>query len=132
MTVKYGTAARNAKADAFTALLNGGALEIRSGAAPTNPGDADSGTLLGSKTFGSPAFGAASTGVATANSFTGGTAVASGTAAHFRAKSSGGTVQMQGTVTATGGGGDLTIDTTTIVSGGTFNVTSLTYTEPAS
>lgn len=132
MTVKYGVVSRNAKADAHCDLLNGGTREIRTGSPPTDPADADSGTLLGSKTYGSPAFGAASGGTATANAMSGGTAVASGTAGHFRDKTSGGVVVDQGTVTATGGGGDCTIDTVTIVSGGTFTLGSITYTEPAS
>jgi hypothetical protein len=43
---------------------------------------------------------------------------------------SGGTVcHMQGTVTATGGGGDMTIDNTSIASGQSVTVTGFTLTE---
>lgn len=39
------------------------------------------------------------------------------------------TIQM-GTVTATGGGGDATIDNTSITSGQTVKITSWSFTEP--
>ena len=53
---------------------------------------------------------------------------ASGTATFFRLTTA--THIIQGTVTATGGGGDLTLDTTTLVSGGTFSVTGGSITFP--
>lgn len=42
---------------------------------------------------------------------------ASGTAGHFRLKQSGGTAVIDGTVTATGGGGDMQLGSTTITTG---------------
>jgi len=52
---------------------------------------------------------------------------ATGTAAHFRIYASDGTtVHMQGTITATGGGGDMTLDNTSIASGQTVTITSFT------
>jgi hypothetical protein len=57
------------------------------------------------------------------------TAIATGTAAHWRLYASGGTTcHSQGTVTATGGGGDMTVDNTSFASGQTFNVTAFTRT----
>lgn len=54
---------------------------------------------------------------------------ATGTAAHFRIYASDGTTaHMQGTVTATGGGGDLTLDNTSIASGQSVTITSFTLT----
>lgn len=132
MTVKLGTSARNAAADAIAALLNNGTFELRTGAPPTNPGDADSGTLLGAPTFGATAFGSASTGVATANALGDDTAVASGDAGHFRAKSSGSTVIAQGTAGNSGDSPDFTLDNKAIVAGGTISVSALTLTVPAS
>jgi hypothetical protein len=54
---------------------------------------------------------------------------ATGTAAHFRIYDSGGsTCHAQGTVTATGGGGDMTVDSTSFTSGQQFTVTTFTLT----
>ena len=127
--MKIGTAARNAIVDAFCALLDGGTITIRTGAAPTNPSDADSGTLLATLGFSSPAFGASSSGTATANAISSDTSVdASGTAAHFRMKSSGGTCHAQGTVNTSGG--DMNFNTVAFVAGGTCSISSLTVTQP--
>lgn len=58
------------------------------------------------------------------------TGLAGGTAGYFRIVDSAGTTcHLQGTVTATGGGGDMTIDNTSIASGQTVNVTSFTLTD---
>jgi hypothetical protein len=54
---------------------------------------------------------------------------ATGTAAHFRIYDSGGTVcGVQGTVTATGGGGDMTVDSTSFTAAQSFSITSFTLT----
>ena len=54
---------------------------------------------------------------------------ATGTAAHFRIYASDGTTcHAQGTVTATGGGGDLTVDNTSFASGQSFTVTTFSLT----
>lgn len=52
---------------------------------------------------------------------------ASGTAGHFRIKV-GATCHMQGTCTATGGGGDMTIDNPALVATQQFNVIGFTLT----
>ena len=55
---------------------------------------------------------------------------ATGTAAHFRIYDSGGTTcHLQGTVTATGGGGDMTVDNTSFASGQSFTINSFTLTD---
>ncbi len=55
---------------------------------------------------------------------------ATGTAAHWRLYASDGTTcHAQGSVTATGGGGDLTVDSTSFVSGQPFTITGWTFTE---
>lgn len=129
--MKISTAARNAMIDALTALLDGGTIEIRTGAAPTNPSDADSGTLLATLTFANPAFGAGSSGVATAGTITpDSNTPATGTAAHFRMKASGGSVVAQGSVSTSGA--DMNFNTTSFVAGGTCSITSGTLTQPAS
>ena len=55
---------------------------------------------------------------------------ATGTAAHFRLYDSAGTTcHLQGTVTATGGGGDMTVDSVSFTAGQQFTVTSFTLTD---
>jgi hypothetical protein len=54
---------------------------------------------------------------------------AAGTAAHYRIYASDGTTaHLQGTVTATGGGGDLTVDNTSFAAGQSFTITSYSWT----
>lgn len=137
MTLQIGVSARNGGCDGVVDRIDDGAgagtLEIRTGAPPATPATADSGTLLATLTFSDPAFGSASTGVATASSITSDTNVDnSGTAGHFRIKDSNGVVIMQGTITATSGGGDMEFNTVSFVAGGTAAVTSMTVTLPAS
>jgi hypothetical protein len=53
-----------------------------------------------------------------------------GTAGHFRIYDSAGTVcHIQGTITATGGGGDLEVSSTAFSSGLSFTITSFTLTD---
>jgi hypothetical protein len=55
---------------------------------------------------------------------------ATGTAAHFRKYASDGTTcHEQGTVTATGGGGDMTVDNTSFAAGQAFTITGYTLTD---
>jgi hypothetical protein len=53
---------------------------------------------------------------------------APGTAAHFRLKQ-GATCHIQGTVTATGGGGDIELSTATLVAGQSVSITTFTLTD---
>jgi hypothetical protein len=55
------------------------------------------------------------------------TADATGTAAHFSIDQ-GATCHIQGTVTATGGGGDMTIDNTSIAVNQQVTITAFTFT----
>ena len=114
-----------------------GLLRIYSGSAPANADDAASGTLLAELTLNATAFGAAADlnpgARATANAITGDTSAnATGTAGYFRLVRADGTFQIQGDVTATGGGGALELNTTSIVAGVQVDVTSLTFTMPES
>ncbi len=127
--MKIGTTARNNMIAALGADLDGGHLYIRTGAAPTNPSDADSGTLLSTHNFNSPAFGSPSTGTIAAAGVSSDTNVAaSGTAAHWRAKSSGGTVVAQGTAGTSGT--EMILNTTSFVAGGTAAISSFNLTQP--
>jgi hypothetical protein len=117
-----------AAADAACALCNGGTIQIRSGAQPANANAAASGTLLVTLTFSATAFAAAVANVATANAIGSANAVATGTAAWFRAlKSDGTTVCFDGSVGTSGC--DINLSSTSITSGGNVALTSFTYTQ---
>jgi hypothetical protein len=131
MAFQFSVAARNAAIDAVeTAIGTAPILEIRSGAAPANCAASDTGTLLASMTLPSDFFAAASGGSKTLlGTWSDSSASATGTAGHFRIKNSGGTVcHIQGSITATGGGGDMTLDNTSITSGQTVTITNFTLT----
>lgn len=135
MTFRISTAARNAMVDALTALINAGSppglLRFRTGSQPTNVGDSEAGTLLGTCPFSSDAFGDGSTGTATAAAITNdSSADASGTVAHFRILNAAATAIADGTCGQ--GSGDISFDNSTIVAGGVIAVSSLTITVPIS
>lgn len=132
MAVQLSTAVRNARLDAIESTVSTSAiLELRTGSQPADCGTADSGTLLASMSLPSDWMAAASSGSkAKSGTWSDASANASGTAAHFRIKDSGGsTCHMQGSVTATGGGGDLTLDSVAITSGQSVTITSFTLTD---
>ena len=129
MAYRRAVATRNAVADAEGALLDGGTIQIRTGAQPTAVDDAAQGTLLGTLTFANPAFGSASSGVATADTITSDTSADnSGTAGHARLLKSGGAIHSDATCGQ--GSGDFDFDNNVIVAGGTIAVSSLTLTAP--
>jgi hypothetical protein len=123
MAITLETAARNAAADAIGALVDGGTLQI------LTSGD----VVLAELTFSGTAFGAAASGTATAAAITqDSSANATGTAAKFFARSTAPATVFSGSVTATSGGGDIELVTTSIVSGQPVQITSFTITMPAS
>jgi hypothetical protein len=133
MALQLSTSARNALLDAIeTATGTSAILRIRTGAPPATPATADSGTVLATATLPSDWMAAASGGTkALSGTWQDASADAAGTAGHFRIYDSGGTVcHLQGTVTATGGGGDMTVDNAVFAVAQTFNVTSFTLTAP--
>lgn len=132
MALQLSVAVRNARLDAIeTTVGTSAVLKIRTGAAPANCAAADSGTVLASITCPSDWMAAASSGSkALSGTWQDASADATGTAAHFRLYASDGTTcGAQGTVTATGGGGDMTVDNTSFASGQQFTVTAFTLTD---
>lgn len=131
MALQLSDAVRNARLDAFTTVTGASAImRIRTGAAPANVAAADSGTVVATITLPATWMNAASGGTKTlAGTWTLASADATGTAAHFRIYTSGGTAELQGTVTATGGGGDLTLDSVSIVAGQSVTITTFTLTD---
>ena len=140
MATKLNTSARNNSTNAIVDELDTGTgnatLPIRTGADPTNAGDASSGTLLATPTFGATAFGNSSAGVATANAIASDTnAAASGDAGYWRAYKGAAAdtaCEFQGTAGEAADSPELTFDNKTIVAGGTVAITSFTVTTPAS
>ena len=130
MTIQYSDTVRDAKNDALEAAIGTAPiLQIRTGAAPANCAAADSGTLLCAITLPSDWMANSSAGVKVKSGVWSGTGAAAGTAAHFRVKNSAGTVtHIQGTVTATGGGGDMTMDNTAVAVGQIVTVNTFTIT----
>ncbi|HNI20771.1 MAG TPA: hypothetical protein PLS35_18770 [Nitrospira sp.] len=132
MAVKFSVAVRNARLDALeTAIGTSAVLKIRSGSAPTNITDADSGTVLATLSLPSDWMANAASGSKSkSGTWQDTSADNTGTAAHFRLYASDGTTQhMQGSITATGGGGDMTVDNTSFVAGQSFTVTAFTLTD---
>jgi hypothetical protein len=143
MAIRINTASRNAAADAVAALVNGGSgagvLRIYTGSQPATPATAPSGTLLAEFTLSDPAFAAASGGSAALDVTPALTddGLAAGTAGWFRICDSteaaaAGLGVLDGSVTATGGGGDMTLNTVTISVGVSVEITSGSITMPAS
>lgn len=131
MSLQLSTTVRNAQLDAFESAVGTSAIiKIRTGAAPANCGTADSGSVLSTVSLPSDWMAAASGGTkAKSGTWEDTSADASGTAAHFRLYASDGTTcHAQGTVTATGGGGDMTVDNTSFASGQDFTITGFTLT----
>jgi hypothetical protein len=131
MAFQFSTGARNASLDAIETTIGASAiLEIRSGAVPANCGTADSGDVLATLNLPADWLAAAANGSkAKLGTWEDTSADGSGTAGHFRIKDSGGTTcHIQGTVTLTGGGGDMTLDNTNIAAGQSITVTSFTIT----
>ena len=135
MAFRLSTDTRNKACDAIVDDIDAGAaagtIAIRTGSQPTNVGDSDTGTLLGTLTFSDPAFGSSSSGTATASSITSDTnADNSGTAGHFRIKDSDGNIVADGTCGQ--GSGDLSFDNNVIVAGGTIAISSFSVSVPIS
>ena len=119
-----------------TGLLNSGFLVIYTGSQPTDANQSLTGTLLVTCDLSSTAFGSATASgsagtrvvTATANTISNGTAGNTGTAGYFALlKSDGTTVVAMGSVGTSGA--DLNLSTTSIVSGGTVEITAGTITQ---
>lgn len=132
MARQFSDAVRNARADAYeTAIGTGAILKIRTGAQPSNCAAADTGAVLATLTLPTDWMAAASGGVkAKLGTWEDTSADATGTAAHYRLYASDGmTCHDQGTITVTGGGGDMTVDSVSFTAGQSLTVTAFGWTE---
>lgn len=133
MTVQFSTATRNAALDAIeTAIGTSPILKIYdlTAGAPANCAASITGTVLATMNLPSDFMANASGGVKSlSGSWADNAADAAGVADFYRIFASDGvTCHEQGTVTATGGGGDMTLDNTNIAAGQSVTITSKTIT----
>jgi hypothetical protein len=130
MTVQMSDLLRNDMLDAITTRLGAGwKLKLRTGAQPATVATASSGTVIATFT---PTATAASSGTKVMVS---GTPIevnasAAGTIGHYELTTSGDVVHERGSVTATGAGGDMTVDNTSVTSGQAVRITAFTKTAP--
>lgn len=116
--------------DAIDAGSGAGTIKVYTSPMATLPSDAISTqTLLGTLTFSDPSGASPTGGVFTASAITqDSSADATGTAAWARIQDSTGTVVMDVDITATGGGGSMQMNTTSVVIGGPISISALTVT----
>jgi hypothetical protein len=132
MAIQLSVAVRNARLEAIETTTGTGAImRIRTGAQPANCAAADSGTVLATLTLPSDWMSNASGGTKSLLGTWQDTAAdATGTAAHYRIYDSAGTTcHLQGSVTATGGGGDITVDNVSFATGQQFTITAFSLTD---
>lgn len=136
MAIQLNVATRNARLDTIEST-NGSSCSMRiyTGEQPANCAAANSGTVLVDFNLPSDWMAAASSGSkAKSGTWEETSADGTGTAAHFRiynsqATKDGTTCFIQGSVTVTGGGGDMTVDNTSINATQTVTITGFTLTD---
>jgi hypothetical protein len=131
MALQYSVAIRNAQLDTIESTIGvTPILTIRSGAPPADCSQANTGTVLATLNLPSDWMSAASAGSkAKLGTWQDTSADATGTAAHWRIHDSTGTTcHMQGTVTASGSGGDMTVDNTSFAALQSFTINTFSIT----
>lgn len=137
MAVQFSTAVRNAMLNAIATTIGGTPhIEVWSGSLPANCAAASTGTKLAKfdlvgavNTWNDAAASGSMNQVAAATLPVSTTGLANGNAGYYRMfASDDSTCHEQGTVTATGGGGDATIDSIAIASGGAVQITGFSKT----
>lgn len=128
MAVTLTTAARNAACDAIVDLIDGGSGDANGDLVIMTSGDVEVATLACNAT----AFGDAASGIATAATISSDTSATGGTAALFKFQDKSNAEVFRGTVTATGGGGDIELSSVSVGVGETVSITSFTVTMPSS
>ncbi len=133
MTVQWSTTLRNALLDAWeTAIGTSAKVMLYSGSMPANVAAATTGTKLVEFDLGSDWAGNAASGIKSLNSLPATTTgITIGSLGYYRVFASNGTTcHEQGTITITGGGGDMTVNSTSVVTGQTVNITLWSKTAP--
>ena len=131
MAFQLSTDVRNATLQAIETTMGANPLlTISTGTVPTNCASANTGTVLATMILPTDYLSTPSNGIIAINgTWQDLSADASGTAAHFRIHDNTGTTcHMQGTVTATGAGGDMQLDNTNIAIGQQITITTFNIT----
>lgn len=127
MAIQYSTTHRtNAMSTLNTDIGTSCQIILYTGSPPANVAAAVTGTLLVQFAGNATAFGSAASGVLTANAIANATASGTGTAGYFRINTSGGTAVVQGTCGTSGA--DMILTNTSIASGQTCSISSITIT----
>lgn len=131
MAVQLSTSVRNARIDVVESTVGASArLRLLSGSPPANCAAADSGTLLATLVLPASWLDPASGGSANKAGTWSGTIGTGGTIGYWRIYDpTETTCHAQGTVTLTGGGGDLESDAVVVTAGQTVTVTSFSLTD---
>lgn len=132
MALTLSTDGRNARLDSLETVVGTDAiLKIREGAPPSNVAASSTGTVVSTIQLPTDYMLAASGGSKSkSGTWEDTSADATGTAGHFElCESDGTTVHLRGTVTITGGGGDMTVDSTSFTAGQKFTITTFTLTD---
>lgn len=131
MALQFSVTLRNNRLDQIESTVGTAAkLYLYTGAAPANCAAADTGTVLATMTLPSDWMNAASSGSKTLLGTWTTTASATGTVGYFRVKdNTGATCHLQGSVTISGSGGDMTLDNNAVAVGQTINITTFTITD---
>lgn len=130
MAVQFSTTLRNNRSDQIETTIGvSPTLCIFSGSAPANCGASNTGTVLSTMTLPSDFMKAANNGSKElSGTWQDASADATGTAGHFRIFT-GANCHIQGTISASGGGGDMVVSTTSFTTGVIVTVNSFTLTE---
>lgn len=127
MPFQFSVGVRNAWLDSIETTIGASpTLELRTGAPPANCAAADTGTVVATMTLPADFMAAAASGSkAISGTWQDTSADAAGTVGHFRIKQ-GATCHIQGNVTNTGGGGDMTLDNVSVNAGQQITITAFT------
>lgn len=133
MTIQFAQTTAHAMLDAIETDIGASPiLYLRSGAQPATCATADSGTLISTIAMAADAFSnAAAWAKAIGAALADLSADNGGTLGHWRIKTSGAVTKLQGSITASGGGGDMTVDNTNVATGQEIDVISFAITFPA-
>jgi len=128
MTIQLSVAVRDAMLNAAeTAIGVSAIVKLKSGAQPANCAAADTGTVIATFSLAADWMAASSSGSKAFSSvpLTDAAADNNGVLQHYRVYATDGTTcHMQGSITATGGGGDLTVDNVVVTAGQSVSITS--------
>lgn len=126
MAIRLSSASRDAACDAITNRADAGTaagkLRIYTGSQPATGNDAATGTLLAEVILVDPAFTSGGTGTNTLSDPGGVAATSAGTAGWFRVLDSDLNQVIDGSVSGTGGGGDLQLSNTSLAVGQTVDI----------